>query len=206
MLRRRRLISGGTPATREDWEMRTSAKVAAALAVAAACGQPADARPLDHGRFGYQESIVVDWCGADAPFRNDFDVTGTFIGRVTGQDGNGGFRYSQTAHGEAIWTNLATGRTLTIVWNAHDQDLRVTDNGDGTGTVLWQESGNVNYFGPDGKFVSNAPGAFRVESLIDFNGTPGDPSDDTVISETLVRNVGHAPDASECEMYRGLTM
>ena len=175
------------------------------LAVLVASEQVADARPLERGTFAYGGDSVVDWCGSDAPFRDQFDVTGTVVGRVTGQRGGDGFRYSQTYHGTAIWTNLATERSISIVWNDHDQDLHITDNGDGTGTLLWQSSGTVNYYGPDGKFVTNGPGAARLETIIDFAGTPGDPSDDTVISGKVVSNVGRFP-PTECELYRDLTV
>jgi hypothetical protein len=164
----------------------------------------ASAQPTGRGPIGDQESIVVDWCGADAPFRNDFYYEGRELGHVTGPDGT--FRYSFTAHGEAIWTNLSTGRTLTGVWNTRNVDLHVTDNGDGTITEFWQGSGNLNEFGPDGKLVANFPGSFRVSTLIDYGGTLADPEDDTVISETFIRNEGHPATESECDLYRRLTI
>jgi hypothetical protein len=59
-----------------------------------------------------------------------------------------------------------------------DKDLRVTDNGDGTLTLLILTTGNAVLYGSDGKAIARNPGQTRVEILIDHGGTPTDPSDD----------------------------
>ena len=185
--------------------MRT--RVLAATALCAACtggAGLAEARPYEHFPFLDQDSIVVDWCGADMPFRNDFRVAGVITGRITGRDRT--LRYTQIAHGKAVWTNLATGRAITIKWNQTGQDLRVWDNGDGTLSILFQASGAGKVYGPDNRLAAIDPGTFRSLVILDHGGTLTDPSDDTFISETLVRETG-PPKAleGECDLFRRLT-
>jgi hypothetical protein len=57
-----------------------------------------------------------------------------------------------------------------------------TDNGDGTLTVLFLETGNEVTYSSDGKVIARNPGQVRFEVLVDHNGTPTDPSDDQVIA------------------------
>ena len=59
-----------------------------------------------------------------------------------------------------------------------DKDQRVTDNGDGTLTILVLATGNSTLYGPDGKAIARNPGQIRFEFLVDHGGTPTDPSDD----------------------------
>jgi hypothetical protein len=59
-----------------------------------------------------------------------------------------------------------------------EKDLRVTDNGDGTQTILILATGNAVLYGDDGKAIARNPGQIRFEILVDDGGTPTDPSDD----------------------------
>ena len=183
--------------------MRTRVAVFATCAASIGGASLASAQPFEHFAFHDQESTVVDWCGEDAPFRNDLSIDGVVTARITGRDGT--VRYAQTAHGETVWTNLATERTITIKWDSNSQDLRVADNGDGTLSILFQTSGGAKIYGPDNKLVDVAPGNIRLLAIVDYGGTLNDPSDDTLISETLVSNRGPQGDESECEAYRRLT-
>ena len=52
-----------------------------------------------------------------------------------------------------------------------DKDMNVTDNGDGTFTLITQFAGNEKWYGPDGEFLRPASGeAFRQAILVDENG------------------------------------
>jgi hypothetical protein len=83
-----------------------------------------------------------------------------------------------------VYTNLANGNTVTEVGNAVDKDLRVTDNGDGTLTILVMTTGNIAVFGPDGKALARNPGQVRFEFMVDdHGGTPTDPSDDEFLED-----------------------
>ena len=86
--------------------------------------------------------------------------------------------FKATVHGSASWTNLANNKTMTQVFNFVDKDLKITDNGDGTLTILILNTGGGKILGPDGKLLFSDSGQTRFELLIDHGGTPADPSDD----------------------------
>ena len=77
-----------------------------------------------------------------------------------------------------VLTNLANGKSVTSATRVTEKDMRVTDNGDGTLTVLVLATGNGVLYGPDGKAIARNPGQIRFEILLDHGGTPTDPSDD----------------------------
>ena len=95
-------------------------------------------------------------------------------------------------------TNRANDESVTVVSKVLNKDLKVTDNGDGTLTVLFMATGNDVIYGPDGKAIARNPGQIRIEFLIDHNGTPVDPFDDAVISEEVVKeSTGRSDDFCE---------
>jgi hypothetical protein len=75
-----------------------------------------------------------------------------------------------------VFTNLDNRNAVTGKQAFLSKDLRVTDNGDGTLTILGLNAGKM--YGPDGKAIARSPGQIRFEVLIDNGGTPTDPSDD----------------------------
>jgi hypothetical protein len=81
-----------------------------------------------------------------------------------------------------VWTNLANGEAVSSVLTTNGRDLKVTDNGDGTLTVLVQLTGNTTLYA-DGKAIGKDSGQVRFEILIDHGGTPTDPSDDEFITD-----------------------
>jgi hypothetical protein len=80
-----------------------------------------------------------------------------------------------------VVTNLANGNSVTSFATVRDKDQRVTDNGDGTLTLLVLGTGNEVLYGEDGKVIARNPGQVRFEVLVDHGGTPTDPSDDKFI-------------------------
>lgn len=58
----------------------------------------------------------------------------------------------------------------------------MTDNGDGTLTILVQLMGNATLYA-DGKAIGKDSGQVRIEILIDHGGTPADPSDDEFVAD-----------------------
>src|SRR6266508_3801975 len=119
-------------------------------------------------------------------FRETFHEEDTFVldGRVHavphGPDGLPyfGVHFVRTD----VFTNLANDKSVTGVVNEIDKDLRVTDNGDGTLTILVLATGNFVLYGEDGKAIARNPGQIRFEILIDHGGTPTDPSDDEFLA------------------------
>ena len=139
---------------------------------------PASAEPIDKGHF---HDVLTDFFDCDGtPTRLDGDVSGNFqfIDR-----GPALFPYfGESTHGTLVFTNLDNGGTFTEIFNVRDKDLKITDNGDGTITILVLATGSDRYYDTNGKLVLNDPGQIRFEVLIDTNGTPGDPSDDEEIA------------------------
>ena len=97
-----------------------------------------------------------------------------------------------------VFTNLDNGKSIRSFARVIEKDMRVTDNGDGTLTVVIQATGNATLYGENGKAIARNPGQIRIELLIDHGGTPNDPSDDVVLSEELVRgSTGRSDDFCE---------
>ena len=86
--------------------------------------------------------------------------------------------FSFHIRGTEVVRNLANDETVTAEYTVTDKDLRVTDNGDGTLTILVLATGNAVLYGEDGKAIARDPGQTRFEILVDHGGTPTDPSDD----------------------------
>jgi hypothetical protein len=87
--------------------------------------------------------------------------------------------FGATFKATEVVTNDDNGNFVTARSTIADKDLRVTDNGDGTFTLLILTTGNSVLYDEDGNVLARNPGQVRVEILIDNNGTPTDPLDDT---------------------------
>src|SRR5215211_5371773 len=129
------------------------------LAVASlVASTPATARPIDKGHFhDVFTSDIYDCDGT--PAQDSGDVSGNF---VFNQRGSSPFPYyRESVHG-------------TIV-----------DNGDGTITITVFASGGSRFYDTNGKLVLKDPGQTRFAFDIDYNGTPGDPSDDVEVPDSF---------------------
>jgi hypothetical protein len=146
----------------------------ASIALAGAAG----AQPLERGTF-HDEFTDVEQAFCDVPgltVQIDQVVDGRFLLNPHGPDG---LAYGvEVSLFTIVFTNVDNGNTVTEVTNVMFKDLRVTDNGDGTLTILVLGTGNDVVYGPDGKAIARNPGQLRFELLIDNGGTPTDPSDD----------------------------
>lgn len=127
-------------------------------------------KPLEQEHFHEVSSKVrEDFCGLTV--REDIDVKGSFLLNSRGPDG---LAYGkEVSRGSVSWTNLANGLTFTQRFSTNIKDLKVTDNGDGTLTILVLATGGSKVYGPDGKLFSDT-GQIRFEILIDPAGTPTD--------------------------------
>lgn len=72
----------------------------------------------------------------------------------------------------------APGKTFSWDYVISDRDHRVTDNGDGTLTILVQVAGVTRWMDADGKLLYVDSGTLQAEWRVDHNGTPDDPFDD----------------------------
>ena len=148
------------------------ATAAALLASAAGAGQ------IFRETIHEEDTIVVeDFCGVPGLTVEVAYVLDIRVHAVPhGPDGLAYF--VQQGRRAEVLTNLANGTTLTSFATVNEKDQRVTDNGDGTLTILILATGNAVLYGEDGKVIARNPGQTRVEILIDHGGTPTDPSDD----------------------------
>jgi hypothetical protein len=103
-------------------------------------------------------------------------IDGRFAIRSRGRDQMAYYQEHSTI--TEVINNVATGEQVTRVERVLDKDLRVTNNGDGTLTILVLATGNSTVYDESGKAIARNPGQVRYEILIDHGGTPSDPTDD----------------------------
>ena len=109
----------------------------------------------------------------------------TFNAHFTSQVRDGIFVARTLVSSRSTYTNLATGVSLTAVSHFRDMDQHVVDNGDGTLTVRFRSAVNEAYPSPAGALVAKVVRNQTIEIVLDHGGTPEDPSDDVVVSETM---------------------
>lgn len=143
---------------------------------------PATAKPIDKGHF--HDVFTGDPYDCEGTAAQDSgDVSGNF---VFNQRGSSAFPYyRESVHGTVVTTNLETGGTYTNVFNANTRDHKIVDNGDGTITITSFASGSNRYYDADGNFVLKDPGQVEFAVDINYNGTPGDPSDDIEVPDSF---------------------
>jgi hypothetical protein len=170
--------------------------VAAGLATVAV-GATAAAKPLDKGEFRNEFSgVVEDFCDVDG-------LTVAFHAVVEGRfravtHGNGLVYFDEHLDVTNTFTNVDNDNSVTEHNLVLNKDLSVTDNGDGTLTVTLLSTGNSTIYNSRGKAIGRNPGQIRTEFVVDHAGTPTDPSDDVLISETLVKgSTGRSDDFCE---------
>jgi hypothetical protein len=155
--------------------------LASALVVAgiATSTTSAQARPVDQFRSDERVNEVIEgYCPGETVHLVARQLA-VGVGRIAGPDR--ALRYTVRVRGRATITNIATGRAFAVAWNFIDQDMRVTDNGDGTLSILGHSPGSERVRGPDGKLVDVKAGLTRWIVLLDHGGTPTDGSDDTFL-------------------------
>ena len=167
---------------RHGRSLRWGAVLALGATAAAGLAATAGAGQIFHETFHEEDSeIVSDFCG----------VTGLTVEFATVTDGRAhavphgrdqlAYFGAQITRTETV-TNLANSKSVSSAARFVDKDLRVTDNGDGTLTILVLTTGNAVLYGPDGKVIARNPGQTRFEILVDHGGTPTDPSDDEFLA------------------------
>jgi hypothetical protein len=153
------------------------ATAAVMLATAATAGQVFRVTIHDEGTIVLDEICDVPGLTVELAFVVDLSV----LVVPHGPDGLAYFLQHGTV--SEMFTSMANGKSVTSVANVIEKDLRVTDNGDGTQTVLILATGNAVLYGDDGKAIARNPGQIRFELLFDDGGTPTDPSDDEFLAD-----------------------
>lgn len=123
-----------------------------------------------------------DFCGAGL----SVEIVGNGEERVQVAERRGETYFSAHVRLELTFTNTATGATITTRDVSRFRDLHVTDNGDGTLTIVNFGTGFFMVYDSDGRIIGKNTGQSRFETTIDLNGTPDDFEDDTLISEELI--------------------
>jgi hypothetical protein len=151
---------------------------AAALVLVAA---PAQAGQLFHDRWHDAGSEVFDdFCGIDGVV-HDWDVQG--MSHAVGQGSAQLVHFMDNFHGWESFTNPDTGESYVHTFNDVVRDHTVTDNGDGTLTIVSMGAGNDQWYASNGSLSLSDVGTVRWAFLVDANGTPADPEDDVFLED-----------------------
>jgi hypothetical protein len=163
---------------RHSRKLRLSAILALGATAAVTLAAAASAGQIFRETFHEEVTeIINNYCGVPGLTVESAVVTDGRAHVVPhGRDGlpYGGLHIKETE----VVTNLANGNSVTFFSTFIEKDLRVTNNGDGTLTILILATGNTVLYGEDGKAIARNPGQQRIEILLDHGGTPTDPSDD----------------------------
>lgn len=157
----------------------------AAIAVAATtiiAAPQAHARPIDSGHFTDTSTDTFDCEGTPTQVVRTAVVQFTFNQR----GGKNIFPYyRESVRGTDMFTNLDNGGTYSDHFTANTRDHKIVDNGDGTITIFTQGSGSDVWRDTNGKVVLSDNGNIRFAIDVDFNGTPGNPDDDTEVPDSF---------------------
>jgi hypothetical protein len=172
-----------------------------ALAAGSTVGA-ASAAPLEQEHFHETSSEVVEEFCPGLTVRIDGESEGSFLLNAHGPDG---LAYgSETFQTTVSFTNPANDRTVTLEATGTFKDLTITDNGDGTLTILVVGTGTRRWYGPEGnRWLFNDSGMVQFEILIDHGGTPTDPFDDVELEFLgVVQQVGRGDTSGDlCEWF-----
>ena len=159
-----------------------AAAAAAALAAAALVASPANAAPIDSGHFSDTSTNSFDCDGTPTDQVSTVDVQFSFNQR----GGPNVFPYyRESVRGTDVFTNLDNGGTYSDHFTANTRDHKIVDNGDGTITIFTQGSGSDVWRDTNGRVVLTDNGNIRFAIDVDFNGTPGNPDDDTEVPDSF---------------------
>ena len=122
-------------------------------------------REVFHDEFS---GTIEDFCDVEGL---DVDFEGTVDGRFQVNDrGPGGFDYFvEKTTVVQVFTDQATGQQITDIQpNTIEKDLSITDNGDGTITIIVLLTGGQRTYGDDGKLIARNSGQIRLEIVYDY--------------------------------------
>ena len=140
-----------------------------ALAGAAMLASTASAGKVHKETIHVEETDVAleDFCGV-LGLTVSLDVV-MDIGVHVAPHGRDGLEYF-LQHGTRTEVLTANGHSLRSLAKVIEKDMRVTDNGDGTVTVLILATGNAVLYDESGKAIARNPGQTRFVIVFDENG------------------------------------
>jgi hypothetical protein len=169
---------GGTMSASARRRGAIAAAAAAALAASVVAAPAATARPLENVRFTETDSFTdTNFCDVGLTVQVDqtAEVHILFNSR---KPGTAPYFKANVA---GVTTYTGPGGVVTEHVRIVDKDLKITDNGDGTMTILVLATGNAAVYDETGKAIARNPGQVRYEVLIDYGADIADPSDDQFI-------------------------
>jgi hypothetical protein len=173
--------------------------LAAALLATVVVAVPALAEPGRVVKETFHEEFfneIEAFCDTDMVVESHLVVDGTTTIMPRGR--NGLIYFANRLSVTETFTNVDNDKFVVSTTKFIDKDLRVTDNGDGTLTILILSTGNAVIYNSNGKAIGRNPGQVRFELVVDHGGTPSDPSDDTEISfEQVKGSTGRTDDFCE---------
>ena len=129
---------------------------------------PASARIVERGEF-HDEFSDTDENFCDAGLVVDFHATvdGRYQVNTRGPADSVGY-YLEHVTVVNVFTDVATGQTATDIQpNTVGKDLTITDNGDGTLTIVVLLTGGARTYGPDGALIARNSGQVRFRNVVD---------------------------------------
>jgi hypothetical protein len=190
---RSRPSGSGLPHNSTSWRRggRPLIIIATACAASMVASPAAQAQSVERSHEHVTDTFDVQLCGLDLVSTVDL------IANEQERIGSSGFPLFQlTASGTQTFTNPDNGKSITNQFaGLASKDLSVTDNGDGTITLRTATTGVPERLRlPDGTILTMDVGRFVVVSLLDYNGTPTNADDDTLLSQSLAFEAGPHPD------------
>jgi hypothetical protein len=166
--------------------------VAAAACLVGLTAAPAAAeKPFENVHDRFTVTFEEELCGIDV--ETTLSVNDHFKGRI-GPDGFPLFQGNSNT--TVTWYNPETDRSVTEHDRGAFRDISVTDNGDGTITVISQNTGVPEEITlDDGTVAIKDVGRIVFSTVLDYNGTPADADDDIFISQEIVSISGPHPEA-----------
>jgi len=126
---------------------------------------------------------IENFCNSGVDFEYEFDIRAHFAQKTRGPGHGGALYFATNFHGVETYTNLDTDNAFSTVFRMRFQDFRITNNGDGTLTIVEQGSGSKTAVDDSGEIIFRDHGVTRFEYVVDYNGTLGNPDDDELVEE-----------------------
>ena len=152
---------------------------AAALVASVVAAPSATARPLENVKFTEEDSFTdTNFCDAGVTVQVD-ETAEVHVLLNSRKPGTAPYFKANVV---ADTTYTGPGGVVTEHVRIVDKDLRITDNGNGTMTILVLATGNATAYDETGTAIARNPGQVRYEVLIGYGADIADPSDDVFIA------------------------
>jgi hypothetical protein len=175
----------------------------AVLVFALAPVATATAAPPDRFTFDETDSVSFTGCGGEQTTAVIHEYGGGQIRFMP--DGQAYFWVKYQGH--VALTRTSTGKTVNLYADFINRDSKITDNGDGTITILSRGIINERDYAPDGTLGLRTVGQQTSVFVIDLNGTPDNFDDDVEVSADFLGFTGRDDRAQTdfCDWFLSVT-